>query len=233
MPSEFLKVQSQPSFIASRRTEDMSAEAQLSIFLDRYLYDRFPHANRYASIQRICDKEEQLKGTDVRFTMKNGKVVNVDEKAQLYYLNQNLPTFAFEVQFLRQDSTAIGWLCNDQLNTDYYLLIWPFANKDTPKEITWRDFTKTECLMVKKKKVLSLLEQNNLTVERLLTDADRFRKQGITGRFSIAGASGIYYYISPSYKYAEAPINIVISKRNLQRIASRQYLVTPEGVEFH
>ena len=228
---EPLSSQSKPSVTASRRTEDMSAEAQLAAFLDKYLYDRFPDAQRYSSIERITDKREQLNGTDVRFTMKSGKVFNVDEKAQLYYLNKNLPTFAFEVQFLRHGIPTIGWLCNDRLDTDYYLLIWPFANRDTPAGITWRDFTRTECLMIKKQDVLSLLKQNGLTVGRLLADADKFRMQGLTGKIRIEGVSGIYYYISSSRKYAEEPINIVISKPHLRHIATRHYVVTPEGIE--
>ena len=223
--------QNKPGVTTSRRAEDMSAEEQLALFLDKYLYDRFPDAQRYSSIERITDKQEQLNGTDVRFTMKSGKVFNVDEKAQLYYLNKDLPTFAFEVQFLRHGIPTIGWLCNDRLDTDYYLLIWPFANRDAPAGITWRDFTRAECLMVKKQDILSLLKQNGLTVERLLADADNFRRQGLTGRIGIKGVSGIYYYSSSPCKYAEEPINIVISKTHLRRIATRHYVVTPEGIE--
>lgn len=223
--------QSKPVVTASRRISDMSAEAQLSIFLDKHLYERFPDMQRYSSIERMTNKRDQLNGTDVRFTMKNGRVLNIDEKAQLYYLNKNLPTFAFEIQFLRHGVPTIGWLCNDRLDTDYYLLIWPFADRDTPVGISWRDFTKVECFMVAKQDILSLLGKNGLTIDRLLADANRFRAQGRTGKIKIEGLSGIYYYVSSSHKYAEEPINIIIAKTHLRHIATRHYIVTPEGIE--
>lgn len=219
--------------IKSRRADDMTAEAQLAIFLDRYLYDRFPNKQRYSSIERLTSKSDQLKGTDVRFTMNDGQVWNIDEKAQLYYLNRNLPTFAFEIQFLRQGIPTTGWLCNKRLDTHYYLLIWPFANRDSPAGIVWSDFTKAECYMVKKEDVLAFLREKGLTVEQLLTDATRFREKGLTGKIKIEGISGVYYYISAPSKYVEEPINIVISKTNLHRIATRHYIVTPEGVECY
>lgn len=43
------------------------------------------------------DEQGQRSGTDVEFTGADGRVYYVDEKAQLHYLNQNLPTFAFEL----------------------------------------------------------------------------------------------------------------------------------------
>ena len=162
-----LPLQEEPNKTTSRREEDMSAEAELARFLDQYLYSRFPNKQRYSSIKRIRDKSEQLKGTDVRFTMKDGRVFNVDEKAQLYYLNKDLPTFAFEIQFLRHGFPTTGWLCNNCLDTDYYLLIWPFANRDKPYGISWRDFTKADCLMISKHDVLSFLAR--IRTERLVT----------------------------------------------------------------
>lgn len=85
--------------------------------------------------------------------------------------------------------------------------------------------------MIKKQDILSFLKKKGLTIERLLADADKFRRQKLTGKIRIEGASGIYYYISSSRKYAEEPINIVISKAHLRHIATRHYVVTPEGIE--
>ena len=77
----------------SRRRADMAAEEQLAVFLDRYLYARFPDAAAGTEIRRIADRGEQLEGTDVRFIRRDGRVRNIDEKAQLYYLNRDLPTY--------------------------------------------------------------------------------------------------------------------------------------------
>ena len=78
------------SAVQSRRNDDMSAEAQLGYFLDTYLYDRFPKSDVFSRIERMHSKTAQLAGVDVRFTCKDGAVYDVDEKAQLYYLNKSL-----------------------------------------------------------------------------------------------------------------------------------------------
>jgi len=218
------------SKIKSRRNDDMSAEAQLGIFLDTYLYSNFPHGASFSRIERIYDKDEQLAGVDVRFTDKDGTVYDVDEKAQLYYLNKDLPTFAFEIQFLREGRETLGWLCNESLLTDLYLLIWPFATQDKPKGIRWDQFTKADCLLVEKKKLLSLLKDEGLTPKKMLEKASQLRKDGHVGKAAIPGVQGIYYYASDPKKYREAPINIVVSKKRLLNIAQRRYIVTKNSV---
>lgn len=217
--------------VQSRRNDDMSAEAQLGVFLDTYLYNDFPHKESFSYIERVHNKAEQLAGVDVRFTSKDGTVYDVDEKAQLYYINKELPTFAFEIQFLREGKETIGWLCNESLLTDLYLLIWPFATQDTPKGIRWDQFTKADCLLIQKNRILSLLEKEGLTIEKMLADASSFRKTGRIGKVAIPGVKGIYYYASDPCKYREAPINIVITKDKLLKIAQRRYIVTQDGVE--
>ena len=214
----------------SRRNEDLSAEAQLSIFMDLYLYDRFPTSNLFSSIRRITSKEEQLNGIDVEFIGTDNKVYNVDEKAQLYYLNQNLPTFAFELVSYQKGFDTIGWLCNPNLKTDFYMLIWPFATTNTCKEIRWEQFTKVECLLIQKQKILKLLADNGLTINRLKADAASIRASGKVGKIPIQGLSGIYYFASNPLHYKEAPINIIISKQKLTEIAQRKYVVTPEQI---
>lgn len=224
---------SEPLHTSSRRNIDMSAEGELSFFLDKYLYSRFPHQDEFCSITRITNKHDQLHGTDVRFISTKGKVYNVDEKAQLYYLNRSLPTFAFEINFLRNGTPTTGWLCNTNLDTDLYLLIWPYACKDTLDDISWHDFTKADCLLVSKNKLLSFLAQKGLSINKLCADADAFRANRATGKQRIPGLSGIYYYVSSSHKYVETPVNIVISRNILEKIATRHYEVTPEKVIYN
>lgn len=218
------------SFSKSRRTEDLAAEHQLAIYMDKYLYANFPTKSLFSKIKRIHDKSEQLLGVDVEFTGTDGKVYCVDEKAQLYYLNQNLPTFAFELLFDRGHHETIGWLCNPSLKTDFYMLIWPFATQDTCNGITWDKFTKLDCILIQKHKLIKMLAQNGLTIDQLQKDAMNIRASGQTGRIPIPGIKGMYYYASDPYRYKEAPINIVISKSILIRLAQRRYIVTPEGL---
>ena len=233
IPSPVPKTQSTPveNVIQSRRNDDMSAEAQLGYFLDAYLYSRFPQSDAFSRIERMHNKADQLAGVDVRFTSKDGVVYDVDEKAQLYYLNKDLPTFAFEIQFLRDGRATTGWLCNDSLKTNLYLLIWPFATQDTPRGIRWGQFTKVDCLLIQKKRLLAMLERDGLTIERMQHDAAQLRRTGHTGKATITGVRGAYYFASDPKKYREAPINIVVTKDRLLGIAQRRYIVTKDGVE--
>lgn len=217
--------------VQSRRNDDMSAEAQLAYFMDTYLYSRFPKSDVFSRIERMHNKADQLAGVDVRFTSKDGTVYDVDEKAQLYYLNKDLPTFAFEIQFLLHGRETTGWLCNNSLKTDFYLLLWPFATQDTPRGIRWDQFTKVDCLLIRKKKLLAMLAREGLTTERMQRDAERLRANGYTGKEVIEGVRGIYYFASDPKKYREAPINVVVTKDKLLSIAQRRYIVTKEGIE--
>ena len=215
----------------SRRAEDMSAETELGRFLDRYLYDRFPGAEAFSAIERVRDREQQLAGVDVIFRGTDGRTFRVDEKAQLYYINRGLPTFAFELEYLRRGSPADGWLFREGLETDLYMLIWPYARQDSPRGIRAEDFTRAECLLVRKTEVLRLLESRGLFQDRLLWDAALIRREGTVGKIPIPGVSGIYYYASDPGKYAEAPISVIVSRRLLMGIRQRSYTVTPERVE--
>lgn len=212
----------------SRRSSDMSAESQMGRFLDEYLYKNFPHGESFSRIERISSKEEQLAGIDVRFTDKKGIVYNVDEKAQLYYLNKDLPTFAFEIRYLREGEERIGWLCNKTLLTDFYLLIWPFAKQDTPKGIRWDQFTRADCLLIEKKALLTELKARGLTIEKMLEDTRRIRADRHVGKVPISDE--MYYFASDPQRYRESPINIVIRKSLLKKIAVGQYIVMPNDI---
>lgn len=220
----------------SRRSSDMSAGSQIGRFLDEYLYKRLVAEKGLASAERIDDTDDQLAGIDVKLIDKKGRVYRVDEKAQLYYLNQDLPTFAFEIQYLRGKEERLGWLCNQELLTDFYLLIWPFATTDKPKGIRWDQFTRADCLLVKKKSLLAELSGRGLTTEKMLEDARRIRADRQVGKVPILNkgkasiSKEMYYFASDPQKYAESPINIVIRKPLLKKIAARHYIVTPEGV---
>ena len=223
-------IQEKTIFVQSRRNEDMSAEAQLAYFLDEYLYRRFPKGDAFSKISRVHDKDQQLAGIDVEFLTTNDQNFAVDEKAQLYYLNKELPTFAFELLFKRDGRDTIGWLCNPALKTDLYMLIWPYATQDTCKGITWDKFTKADCLLIHKKKLLKWLADKGLTMDRLQNDAEKIRQAGTVGRINIEGLRGVYYYASDPQRYREAPINLVITKNALIKLAQRRYIVTPEEV---
>lgn len=135
----------------SRRRLDMQAESELARFLDVCFYSRLIDSGELSSAQRITDIEMQREGIDV-IAKKNGWQALIDEKAHLYYINNGLPTFAFELGFLLDGHETIGWFLNDELHTDRYFLLWPNATTSDLEHLTAKDFTLVYGLMIKKKK---------------------------------------------------------------------------------
>ena len=213
----------------SRRRTDMAAEQELASFLDSYLYKPLLEEGRFTSIKRIEEVEMQLKGVDVEATT-NTRVARIDEKAQLYYINKNLPTFAFELQFLKDAQTYTGWLLNPELLTNYYLLIWPMATTDKVRDLKKDDFTELDALMISRRKIHDFLDKNGFTCDILIHTADQLRQQGRLGKVKTK-RSGIYYYVSDPQKYAESPINLVIGKNHLLQLADAHYKITKNGFE--
>ena len=213
----------------SRRRLDMQAETELAIFLDEYFYSRLIDSGELSSAQRITYSETQREGIDVIVT-KNSWQAFIDEKAQLYYINDGLPTFAFELGFLLDGRETIGWFLNDALRTDRYFLLWPNATTSDLECLTAKDFTSVYGLMIKKKSVQQYLQGIGLSKEHLLRDLHQLRADGTVGKHR-SGNSGVYYYVSDPNQYSESPINLVISKSILKNIASAAYNIKPDALE--
>ncbi len=224
-----LSIKFKGEILLSRREMDMSAEHQLSRFLDTYFYPWMRQHYRY-NVERKSDKTHQLKGIDV--VINTGKEnLNVDEKSQLYYINKNLPTFAFEVNFLNvQGQLTMGWLFNNDLETDYYLLIWPSANCEDLKSIKYTDFTVLDCLLIKREKIRNFLFSKGWTSQSFFEEAKKLRTSELYGPTRIKNETDFYlFYSNPEY-YKEQPINIVIKKDTLIKLSDQRYNVTKGGV---
>ena len=213
--------------IVSRRAADMSAESELAEFLDENLYSQLLCEGKFLSIERMAEKEQQLQGIDV-IAKTHASVAHIDEKAQLYYVNKDIPTFAFELQFLKGGRVIDGWFLNDRLKTDYYLLIWPFASVTDVKAIKKEDFTRLDALMISKKKLREELASLGFDKEALAAKASQLRRTRTYGKIT-TGIQGVYYFASAPSKYAEAPINIVVSKARLISLADARYEITKSG----
>ena len=156
----------------------------------------------------------------------------IDEKAQLYYINKGLPTFAFEVSFSdRLGKERLGWLLNDELKTNFYMLIWPYASNTNLSTIKKEDFCKVDCLLIRKDKIKKYLYDNGWTNEKILSEIFKIRNLGLQGKISIPGVKNFYFYHSSSEKYQENPINIVIRKNILIDLADYEFLVTKDKLK--
>ncbi len=134
-------------------SSDLQKEQKLSVLLDS-------HYNTYLKqydFERVKDMKQQLVGIDLILTHKsNGEKVLVDEKAQLDYVNENLPTFAFELGYQKK-----GWLFDASKKTDFYALITGIFSYEpdtyTSCKITW----------VNRKKLVYFLKTRNIVSNTL------------------------------------------------------------------
>ena len=86
------------------RENDMIREQIVCEYLDKKLYNQ----SIFEKVCRTNSLEDQFAGSDVVLSILHKGISNkiVDEKAQLYYLDGGLPTFAFELNFI------LGGNCN-------------------------------------------------------------------------------------------------------------------------
>lgn len=199
----------------SYRDADTRAERELAAFLDeRQLYTRYLG---YQSIQRVTDPELQLAGADV-VAMGQDRAHYIDEKAQLHYLARPLPTFAFELEFLRYGSPVTGWALRPDLMTDKYLLLWPQANIADFRLVERGDFTQVGYLLLDRLQLWLHLVRLGLTPQVLRERAAQIRTSGQGGRHP-TGIDGITLHFST--QLSEQPINLVIRRPILEGLADR------------
>ena len=143
---------------ASNFKSDLQKETQLSTLLDCLYHKHL----RFYDFERISDLNLQLKGVDLIFTKKsNQKAFYIDEKAQLDYINDDLPTFAFELSYQKNGSLRQGWLFDPSKKTDFYALVTAIYS-DEPQR-----YTSCKITMVNRANLLTFLnkEQSRKTLE--------------------------------------------------------------------
>lgn len=209
----------------SKFKEDMAAEKIMGEFLDEYFYPQVLKSGK--TIERVCDKERQRKGIDVIVFSENHRF-NIDEKAQLDYIGNPLPTFAFELlSHITENGKRekrIGWFINDSLETDFYFLIWVCA----AKSITLKskdDILKLETMLISKRVLRDFLAKSGFDGVTLSQKAEELDCCGACGPFGKEKNSRIYYYKTSSSDKNEGPINLVINKSVLKKAATHCYTI--------
>lgn len=181
---------------------DLKAEQKLARFLDKNHYTREVF-NNY-DIERVTNLDQQHKGIDliIRNKERTQKFL-VDEKAQLNYVNQKLPTFAFELSYLKNGNYRKGWLFDKSKLTDKYFLITSI--KEESDEIQ-----DVRLISIDRQKLIHLLETKGLS-EKVLNDYDsqirvkkEYRKKHIP---EIDTREGYLFYTE---FLNEQPLNIVL-----------------------
>lgn len=228
----------------SNFNKDSRAEQELGIFMDENYYSRLCEDQApYLTFERETDLRLQYEGIDVIIRTEDSREIIIDEKSALYYTNSNLDTFAFELSFIKERKVRDGWLIKDGLKTEYYMLIWPNARciKDRKTgqkiqidlaEITSKDFTIVEAILLSKEKLLKYLSSVGLTREVLMEKAKRLRlsKQNSRENYAYDNLEGLnFLHLTFTLRLPEKPINLIISKKKLIELADRAYFISDRG----
>ena len=182
---------------------DLDQEKILSEYLDNI------YKQKEISFYRIFDLDKQLQGIDLVMTVKE-KEYFIDEKAQLHYINSDLPTFTFELSYLKDKTHKDGWLFEETKLTQYYFLITGiFLNEGKTELSSASDIEKVKITSVNRRKLIEFLSSRNLKMEKLLEYDSNIRENQTFGRNNIPElnpkSEGLIYFTE---HLAEKPINI-------------------------
>jgi len=195
---------------------DLSKEKQLIPLLDHY----YKTCLKHSSFERITDLKLQKAGVDLILTdHRNNKEYYVDEKAQLDYVNESLPTFAFELFYRKNRKIREGWFLDATKKTHFYALVTSIFSdeKDT--------FTSCNITFVNREKLMVHLSQRGLT-QKFLREISMVHKN-LHGKMElkeIHPKKEGYLFFSTQNK-AEKPINLILKLDFLERIGVAKRLV--------
>ena len=186
---------------------DLSKEEILSTYLDVFYEDIFK-SSEY-SMERISDLNLQHKGVDLILSNKSKKY-NIDEKAQLDYINSSLPTFAFELSYLKNGDWKKGWLFDASKTTDVYFLITNIHTKESKNLDS--GLSKIKITGIYRDKLIDFLAEKGLTENLLYHLEKEIRETGNHGKIILKEMNpkteGVLYFSKDNKN--EKPINLVL-----------------------
>ena len=120
------------------------------------------------------------------------------------YVNENLPTFAFELSYEKNGSLKMGWLFDPTKKTRFYALVTSIY-ADEPDR-----YTSCKITFVNREKLIFFLESRNMSQTTFNDSIKKYRNQ--QKKIEIDGLchqSEGYLYFSRLNK-AEKPINLIL-----------------------
>ncbi|NAY91692.1 hypothetical protein GTQ34_07170 [Muricauda sp. JGD-17] len=197
--------------------EDLSKEKQLAPLLDSY-YKK--HLKQYC-FERVSNLKEQLSGIDLIMRKRNtDSIYYVDEKAQLDYVNERLPTFAFELCYNKRGAKKQGWLFDTSKKTHFYALVTSiFVDEENV-------FTSCNITFVNRKKLIRHLDDLALTEDVLgrIVLGHQDSSHGKVELKQLHPKREGYLFFSTKNK-AEKPINLILKLDYLIEIGVAKRLV--------
>lgn len=190
------------------------------------------------SYKRCLDKEMQLAGIDV-ISENNNKTYYIDEKCASDFWSKDLKTFAFELSSEICDKITRkslgkrvdGWLINKNNKTDMYAL--GYVRADTKENLENNKISYFEVLFIKKKHLLKYINNHIGNTDKLKELDNKIREDALKGKIKKRGEKERYklkltndIFLCWSPCLAESPINLVICKDLLIKLASRKITFT-------
>lgn len=216
------------------RDLDQAVEKEIAKYLDEHLYV----TPNFDSIKRVSDMAAQRAGEDLIVTSaKLGlKDAVIDEKSASHFVNStSLHTFAFELSFFRKDLNGRytilteGWLMAEEKKTDYYLLVWPFAQKDRIINYEFRnkkypyftaeDITHLEYALVSKETIRNYLIEEGFDEKWLGITMSTIRKHAAAQEYAYFKEKFRKLDFACSAQLREKPVNVLIEKETLFELA--------------
>lgn len=174
----------------------------------------------------------QYKGVDLIFD-NNGEKLFIDEKAQLDYINNDLPTFTFELSYLKDGSNKLGWFLDEKKITSHYFLITGIYANDI-NDLS-KGFKSCKITSVERKKLIGYLDSKGLTKEKLDSYQNDMRIMvGGTKKTTIpelnSRTQGCLFY---SDHLSEKPINLQLKLNYLleEKATKRIYPLQNKRIE--
>jgi len=189
---------------------DIKKEAILA----KFLTEQYQKNN--LKTKRISDTESQFRGIDLIIEGKDGVEYKVDEKAQLHYLNKDLPTFALEITYLKDSMIKQGWLFDASKKTELYAFVFSIHlvnNKMEP--IDQSDIESCEVIFVNREKLIMKLAQLELSFDTCNSISTEMRSGSYLPKFNHL-PSGFNFQLSN--QLSEKPVNLIVKKRFLKSI---------------
>ncbi len=207
----------------SYRNRDSNVEKEIAKFLDAFFYPKIAK-----DFKRFNNKEDQLAGIDVQFTLPEKGLIIVDEKAATHYINKDIPTFAFELSFkLKNGKNVQGWLLDTSKKTEHYLLMWIKASKTW--DLVSDDIKEVKAILIDRYKLIKYLESEGYNQDKLERAVTKIRKNKLNGALGKSSNSSIYFY--STLRLAEEPINVIIKKKKLENLALNSYVITKNHIK--
>ena len=201
---------------------DLNQEQILSKYLDNL------YKEKNINFQRVFDLDKQYQGIDVIMLVKSNEYY-IDEKAQLHYINKDLPTFTFELSYFKNNNYKKGWLFDENKLTQYYFLITGiFLKKGKIELISPNDIERLKITSVSRKKLIEYLSFRDLDEKRLLEYDIKLRKDKAYGKNNISELNpkteGLIYFTD---HLSEKPINLQLRLNFLieTKVAKKFYYV--------